>query len=213
MSSREGGRLPRVKICGITRYEDARLALDLGAWALGFIFHRASPRYLEPAAARALLARLPRETLAVAVVVDRPVEETQRLIDEVGARGVQLHGGEPPEEVEALRAEVKIKAFRVGAAFDPAAVEAYRGCHILLDTYRSGAAGGTGETFDWSVAQALSRARAVILAGGIGPENARQALEKVRPFALDVSSRVEAAPGEKDADKLKELFEALAGTS
>lgn len=203
----------RVKVCGITRLEDARAALDHGAWALGFIFHPSSPRYIEPKRAREIIGELPEGTRSIGVFVDRPGEEVRELAESVGLYGVQLHGSEPPELVGrvGLGVELCIKAFRVGPDFRPEAVDDYPSVPVLLDTYRADVAGGTGETFDWSVARGLAKRRRVILAGGLGPQNVRQAVDEVHPFAVDVSSRLEARPGVKDPRILAELFEVLRG--
>jgi phosphoribosylanthranilate isomerase len=202
---------PRVKICGITREADARAALAHGAWALGFIFHRPSPRSIEPEAARRIVQALPPEALTIGVFVDRPIEEVQAIVERVGLKGVQLHGAETPELAARIDAGLVIKAFRVGAGFDPAAVDAYDCELILLDSFREGVAGGTGETFDWEAAKALAARRPLMLAGGIRPENAAAALRAVQPFGIDVSSGVEASPGVKDSEKLAALFASVRG--
>lgn len=199
----------RVKICGITRLEDARAALDHGAWALGFIFHPPSPRFVEPEVARSILRELPEGTRSIGVFVDCPREELREIVETVGLRGVQLHGSEAPESLRGLGVELCIKAFRVGPDFRPEIVDAYPDVPVLLDSHRPGLAGGTGETFDWTVARDLARRRRVILAGGLGPRNVRRAVDEVHPFALDVSSRLEVRPGVKDHGLLAELFEAL----
>lgn len=198
-----------VKICGITRYDDARLALDLGAWAIGLIFYPPSPRAITPDRARALLAKLPRSTLAVGVFVDSPLEEVNEIAERIGLRGVQLHGGEPPEYAAAVKAEEVIVAFRVQPGFDPSQIREYRGRRILLDAYREGVPGGTGATFDWSVARAVQEKTPIILAGGLTPDNAAEAIRTVRPEGIDLSSGLESRPGEKDPEKLRRLFTVL----
>lgn len=197
---------PRIKTCGMTRYEDARLAVDLGAWALGFIFHRPSPRAVEPDVAREIVRRLPADALTIGVFVDRPLEEIEATVKHVGLRGVQLHGRETPAEVAAVSADVVVKAFRVGEDFDPAGVDQYDCDYVLLDTYRKGLPGGTGETFDWAVARLVRDRKPTIVAGGIGPKNVREAIRAACPHAVDVSSALEVSPGVKDAEKLRELF-------
>ena len=205
----------QVKICGMTRLEDARLALDLGAWAIGLIFHPPSPRYIDPDAARDLVRELPADTLSIGVFVDRPMREIHDIVEHVGLRGVQLHGKETPDEVNALSTNlsgsVVIKAFRVGEKFRVEDVDAYSCDYILLDTYRKGLQGGTGETFDWSVAHAVSQMKPTILAGGIGPENIADAIAAANPFAVDILSRTESQPGMKDSEQLHRVFEALKG--
>lgn len=201
----------RIKTCGMARYEDARLALDLGAWALGFIFHRPSPRAIEPDVAREIVRRLPSDTLTVGVFVDRPLQEIESTVEHVGLRGVQLHGRETPGEVAAVTADVVVKAFRVGEAFDPSVVDRYDCDYVLLDTYRKGLPGGTGETFDWTMARLVGERRPTIVAGGIGPQNVREAIRTACPHAIDVSSAVELSPGVKDAEKMRALFRVVGG--
>jgi phosphoribosylanthranilate isomerase len=208
-------RTARVKVCGICRFEDALLALDEGAWALGFIFHRSSPRFIAPDYAADLIADVrqatSREFLAVGVFVDWPRAELQRVVDSAGLDVAQLHGAEAPQYVAKVRAREVWKALHVGDGFDVAEVERYPAAtRILLDTFRRGEAGGTGETFDWELARAANQRRPIVLAGGIGPDNVADALERVCPEAIDVSSGVEARPGEKDAEKVRALFRNVA---
>lgn len=209
MTAGDSRALPRVKICGICRYEDARLALDEGAWALGLIFHRPSPRSIEPDRARDLVQRLPRDTLTIGVFVDRSPRDVQAIVDSVGLAGVQLHGSESPADLRAIRADLRLKAFRVGPDFDASVVDRYPDALVLLDTYRPGQEGGTGVTFDWSLARYVASRRQVVLSGGLGPDNVVAALTELRPYALDVSSRLESAPGKKSPERLRELFARL----
>jgi phosphoribosylanthranilate isomerase len=205
----------RVKICGIRRFEDAELAIELGAWAIGLIFHRASPRWIEPDEARRLVARVRelsrgRSVLVAGVFVDWGLGELQGIVESVGLDIVQLHGSEPPDYAAAVEAREVWKAFRVGPDFDPKRIDEYGDCErILLDTFRPGLEGGTGAAFDWSIARGIDPARSIILAGGLGPENVGDAIALVHPFAVDVSSSVESAPGVKDARRLQALFAAL----
>jgi phosphoribosylanthranilate isomerase len=201
-----------VKVCGIRRLEDARAALEEGAWALGFIFHRPSPRYIEPEEARAIIRELPRGALAVGVFVDWPIEALNGVVEEVGLGAAQLHGTEPPGYAARVRAAEVWKAFRVDGRFDPAVVELYPPpARVLLDAYREGVPGGTGETCDWELARRVQAERPIVLAGGLGPGNIVEALRRVEPQAVDVSSGVETEPGVKDRRKLSELFAALRG--
>ncbi len=199
----------KVKICGITRYDDACVALDAGAWALGFVFHPTSPRFIAPERAAAILDRLPRSTFSVGVFVDWPLDELNRAVRLAGLRGAQLHGDESPEYAARVEAEMVMKAFRVGEDFDPARVDGYPGQRILLDTHKGGVPGGTGRVFDWRVAREVGRRRPFILAGGLTPENAAEAVASAQPEGIDVSSGVEANPGIKDPIKLRRLFEAV----
>ena len=199
-----------VKVCGIRRLDDALVAVDSGAWALGFIFHRASPRCINPEDAARIIERLPGEVLTVGVFVDYPIDELNDVVRQAGLGAAQLHGAESPEYAREVEASTIIKAFRVGEEFDVARLEPYQDCSFLLDTYRPGQAGGTGETFDWEIAQRVGEKAPVILAGGLGPDNVREAIRVARPQAVDVSSGVESAPGVKDPAAIRRLFEAVA---
>lgn len=205
------GPEPRVKICGITNWADARLAVDAGADALGFNFYRPSPRYIEAEAAGRILRRLPRSVVAVGVFVDEPVDAVRRIAGAAGLLVVQLHGRERPSrvrQVAALRPAVKvIKAFRVRRGFSAARLASYpEAAAFLLDGFRSGVLGGTGARFDWAVARRAKRYGRIVLAGGLRAENVAEAVERVHPFAIDVSSGVEARPGKKDPAKLQALM-------
>ncbi len=203
----------KVKICGITRHEDARLALELGAWALGFVFHPPSPRRVLPEAVAEIIERLPPGTISVGVFVDAPLAEVQRTVERTGLKAVQLHGGETPAYAAAVRAERVIKAFRVKGGFDVREIDAYPGCLVLLDTYVEGSPGGTGRSCDLRIAREAQGRAPIILAGGLTPENVEEVIRAVGPEGIDVSSGVEARPGEKDPAKLRRLFEAVARAS
>jgi len=199
----------KVKICGITRVEDARLALECGAWAIGFIFHPPSPRYVTVERAAAILRELPAGTLAVGVFVDAPLAQVNSTVRAVGLRGVQLHGTEGPEFAAAVEAGEVIKGLRVGPGFDAAAVDAFPQCRILLDAFQEGVPGGTGKVCDWKTARKAQERRPIILAGGLEPANVVEAVTQVKPDGIDVSSGVEARPGIKDPVKIRRLFQAL----
>ncbi len=204
----------RVKICGITNADDAGLAVALGADALGFIFYPRSPRYLSPAAARAIIDHLPAAVLPVAVVVNETVESVRTILAESGCRIAQLHGQEPPAFLDAV-GQPAIKAFSVATEADLASIPAYAGARaILLDTKVAGQHGGTGMPFDWTLARAASACGLpIILAGGLNPENIAEAIRIARPFAVDVSSGVEREPGRKDPARLRALFAAISAMS
>lgn len=200
-----------VKICGIRRREDALLSLEEGAWALGFIFHRPSPRFIEPVEAAELLAGIRRqagaEFKAVGVFVDWDIEELNAVVSQVGLDVAQLHGDETPEYAGRVAAGEIWKAFRVGPGFEPGLLDGFSSrIGILLDGWSPAEAGGTGQSFDWSVARSCQQERPVILAGGIDAGNLSDALAAVDPFAVDVSSGVESAPGVKDGERIRELF-------
>lgn len=198
----------RVKICGVTRLEDALLAVRLGADALGFNFWPGSKRFLAPAAAREIVRRLPPLVTAVGVFVNATQDEVLRAVAASGVQVAQLHGDEPPALCGALPLPV-VKAIRVRDAASLDALAAYDGLvgAILLDSASPGY-GGSGATFDWTLAAAAAAARPVILAGGLGPDNVAEAVRAVRPFAVDVASGVESAPGLKDGELMRRFIEA-----
>ena len=200
----------RIKICGITNLEDALLAAALGADALGFIFHPKSPRYVGPDAARQIIAQLPPFILTVGVFVDEEAAVVRDLAIRVGLDWLQLHGAEPPDYCRGLGRRV-IKAFRVQDAASLAPLANFQGAAqaFLLDTYKAGQAGGTGETFDWQLARQAQKLGPIILAGGLTPDNVAQAIEVAQPHAVDAASGTEAAPGRKDPDKLRAFFKAV----
>ena len=198
---------PRVKICGVTRLEDALLAARLGADALGFNFWPGSRRFLAPAAARAMVERLPPFVTPVGVFVNQPEEEILRAAGESGVRVVQLHGDEPPGLCARLPFPV-VKAVRVATPLPLDALRAYPVAAFLLDAPSSGY-GGSGVTFDWSLAEGVAGLAPVILAGGLDPENVAAAVRRVRPYAVDVASGVESAPGVKDAARVARFIAAV----
>ncbi|CAN5372689.1 phosphoribosylanthranilate isomerase [soil metagenome] len=196
----------RVKICGITRAEDARLAAELGAAAVGFVFWPRSPRCIHPDVARAIVADLPAHVRAVGVFVDQPVEEVARVVRTVGLGAVQLHGREDSGPFEALGLPI-IKAVAVGAGFVPASVATIPPTvMVLLDAHDPAKRGGTGRTIDWSLAARVAATRDTVLSGGLDPANVRAAIAQVRPYMIDVSSGVESVPGIKDPARLRALF-------
>jgi phosphoribosylanthranilate isomerase len=200
----------RIKICGITNLEDALLAAELGADALGFIFYPPSPRSIEADTARAIIAQLPPLVTTVGVFVDEAAATVNELAPQVGLDWLQLHGQETPEYCRSLGRRI-IKAFRIQDEKSLAALALYRGAAqaLLLDTYKKGIVGGTGETFDWHLAREAKKYGPIILAGGLIPENVVQAIATARPQAVDVASGVEARPGKKDPEKLRAFFREL----
>ncbi|MBD3307092.1 phosphoribosylanthranilate isomerase [candidate division KSB3 bacterium] len=201
----------RVKICGITRREDALLACDLGADAIGFIFYAPSPRSISGDQAAAIAAQLPPHVARIGVFVETPCTEIARYIAQVKLDAVQLHGDYQIADLQQFDRQQVIAVARVSDAFRPDALAPLRdtAAAILLDTHSKGLYGGTGQTFDWQAAVAARPYGRIILAGGLGPANVRQAVDIAAPYALDVSSGVEAAPGTKDPAKLQQLFDAL----
>lgn len=201
----------RVKICGITTWEDARLSIDLGASALGFNFYPSSPRAVSPADAWAIIRRLPPFVEAVGVFVNWPAMVVDAMARSLRLGSVQLHGAESPAEVaELVRKRRVIKAVQVKRGFRVASLAAFRSADaVLLDGFAPGLHGGTGRTLDWKLARTASRYGRIILAGGLNPENIAEAIRVVRPYAVDVASSVEARPGRKDPAKLRALFAAV----
>ena len=200
-----------VKVCGITRLQDAQVAADLGAWAIGFIFHRKSPRYISPDDAFRIGERLRPDLLKVGVFVDYPLDTLNEVVSRAGLDGAQLHGDESVEYAAAVDASLVVKVFRVGTGFDPDSVTSFSEHSILLDTYQKDLYGGTGEVVDWSVARSVGDRSSFILSGGLNPDNVAEGIRASRPAAVDVSSGVEVRPGIKDSGKLHEFFEAVLG--
>ncbi|HWS86962.1 MAG TPA: phosphoribosylanthranilate isomerase [Pyrinomonadaceae bacterium] len=200
--------MTRVKVCGITNLEDALAALGAGADLLGFNFYARSPRYVTPAGAREIIERLPEGATCVGVFVNEPAPAVERIAREAGLGAVQLHGDETPEFCQSLRGLTTIKALRVGADYTPESAAAFGTDAVLLDAYVAGARGGTGHTFDWTLA-GLTRERVprLFLAGGLNPDNVAAAVAAVRPYAVDVCSGVETAPGRKSPELMRRFVE------
>lgn len=195
-----------VKVCGITRAADAQAAVAFGASAIGFIFWPTSPRFIEPEAARAIVKRLPPFVTPVGVFVDEPVDRVNRVADLVGLGVVQLHGDEQPDMLDGIHRPVVKALGRVDAA---AAARWPDRVVLLVDANDRVRRGGTGARADWEAAAALAAVRPVLLAGGITPANVAEAVRIVAPFGIDVSSGVEDAPGIKNVDRIRDLFDAL----
>ena len=199
----------RVKICGITRAQDARLAEKLGAWAIGLNFYEKSPRAVAPADAWKIRRKLALTTEAVGVFVNWKPEVMMYLVHALELTTVQLHGDETPKQLNYLEDDLPVvKAFRVGPSFSLSNFKKFRrASYFLLDAAaKKDQFGGTGKTFDWSVAQKAATKHKIILAGGLTPENVGEAILTVRPYAVDVASGVESRPGIKDAGRLREFF-------
>jgi phosphoribosylanthranilate isomerase len=198
-----------VKICGITRREDALAAADLGAWAVGFVFWPGSPRYIDPRAARAIVHALPPSMITVGVFVNQPAGHVRLVAEEAGITTIQLHGEEPLTLARSLDRPV-LKAVVVRDGFAPESLDSIPAeITVLLDAFDPVAHGGTGRTIDWTAAAAAAARRPVVLAGGLTAANIAAAIRTVRPRAVDLSSGVESAPGIKDPAKLRDLFAAL----
>jgi len=196
----------RVKICGITTVRDARLAARLGADALGFNFYRRSPRYIRPARAKAIVAALPPFISAVGVFVNEEPEEVSRICRLCGLDAAQLSGDETPADVSGVRGVQRIKGIRVASEQDVGMCRRYQAEAFLLDAYVPGEFGGTGEVFNWQLARGAAEFGPVILAGGLTVENVADAIAIAQPYAVDVASGVESAPGKKDKDLMTEFI-------
>jgi phosphoribosylanthranilate isomerase len=204
--------MTRVKICGLTGLDDAHLAVDLGAWAIGLIFHPASPRACPVDAAEEIGQALRRRTAVTGVFVNAPIEEVAAVADRCSLGMLQLHGDEGPAYCReaARRTGCRVmKAVRVKDAAAIRALEAFRVDYHLLDAHSPGRRGGTGETFEWELAADHGRSIPMVLSGGLTAENVPDGIFATRPFAVDSASGTEAAPGRKDPRRLQALFRAV----
>jgi phosphoribosylanthranilate isomerase len=204
----------KVKVCGITRPQDAELAVSLGAWAIGMIFYEPSPRRCSLEQAQVISQALRRKVELVGVFVNESLPRIAGLAEQLQLSIVQLHGDEGPSfcaEV-ARRTGAKVcKAAQVAAAGDVQDLERFHvDFHLLDATSDSGLRGGTGTTFDWALLDRRRSSVPLILSGGLSPENVGEAIDAVRPFAVDVASGVEQAPGRKDEQKTRDFFDAVA---
>jgi phosphoribosylanthranilate isomerase len=212
---------PRVKICGITDLHDAELAVELGAWAIGMVFHEGSPRRCSTEQALGITTALRRRVELCGVFVDASLDELARLTEELGLSMLQLHGDEGPAFCAEARRRTGarvIKAIQVTGAGNVRELERYHVDFHLADARASGPErqdlrGGTGETFDWSLLAERRSATPLILSGGLHPGNVAAAVEQVCPYAVDTASGTERAPGHKDETKLRRFFAAVHATS
>ena len=187
----------RVKICGITNLEDALMAVEAGADALGFVFFQGSPRYISPEQAAAIIRLLPPFVQMVGLFVNEEAATVNSVADRCGLDLVQLHGEESPGYCRNVKRRI-IKAFRVKDESSLAEMANYPVAACLLDAWSPDAHGGTGKTFNWEIAAKAAESQTIILAGGLTPDNVAGAIAAVRPYAVDISSGVESAPGKKD---------------
>ena len=200
-----------IKICGITNLEDAVAAVAAGADALGFNFYTPSPRYITPQTAREIIEQLPDSVLKVGVFVNEESPKlVQNIANESGINALQLHGDESPDYCNELADQYLIKALAVSHDFDTQVIERYQVDAIMLDTKHKTLRGGTGRVFDWSIAQEVSKiVPKLYLAGGLSPENVAEAIETVRPYAVDACSSLEDRPGIKNHDRLRAFVTAV----
>ena len=195
----------RVKICGITNLDDAMRATELGADAVGFVFYSDSPRAVDPSVVKEIIRRLPPFVTSVGVFANSSHQEILEIVDVCGLDVIQIQGDESPEFCGKLGYRV-IKAIRVRDSSSLEKMKLYSVRAFVLDTYREEALGGTGKTFDWGLALDAKRYGSIILAGGLTPENIRDAVDTVRPAGVDVSSGVEREVGIKDTEKVKKFI-------
>jgi len=198
--------MTKVKICGITSLDDALMAVEAGADALGFVFFEKSPRYLSPEVAARIIESIPPMVQVVGLFVNAELDFVNRTADSCGLDIVQLHGDESPAYCRLVRRRV-MKAFRVRGPESLVSLADYRVAAYLLDAYSPNAYGGTGESFDWDCAAAAKEQGAIVLAGGLNPGNIALAVAKVAPYAVDVSSGVESSPGCKDPEKVRRFIQ------
>ena len=207
--------MTKIKFCGITRLDDAELAVGAGAWAIGLIFWPRSPRRCELDAAAEIAAAVKRRAEVVGVFVNATLDHVAQTADGVGLTMIQLHGEEGPAYCSeaARRTGCKvIKAARVRSGADVQALAPFHTDYHLLDSYTAGVPGGTGETFSWEIARSHRGRIPVILSGGLNPDNVADAIAAVRPYAVDVASGIELRPGRKDPEKLAAFAAAVRAT-
>lgn len=206
----------RIKHCGITSLDDAHLAAEAGAWALGMVFWPGSPRCCQLAEAQLVGAALRRTVKLAGVFVNARLEQIDEVVQAVGLSLVQLHGDEGPAfcaEVARRTGAQVIKAVRVRSRATLQAAAAFHSDYLLLDAHVEGVPGGTGRTVDWELVRGARLAAPVILSGGLTPANVAEAIAATQPFAVDAASGTERAPGVKDPDKLRAFAEAVRGVS
>ena len=202
----------KVKICGITNVEDAAVAVEAGADAVGFVFHRKSPRAVEPALVKWIVATLPPLVTPVGVFVNEDVATVRAMMDDCGLALAQLHGDETAAYCEELARPV-MKALRLkdrGSFLALAEFQGRAGVRgFILDSFSENVYGGTGEVTDWDLAAEAAKSATIVLAGGLTPENVAEAIRTVHPYGVDVSSGVESVPGKKDHGKVRAFLQAV----
>jgi phosphoribosylanthranilate isomerase len=202
----------KIKICGITNAQDAEAAVAAGADALGFVFYAQSPRCIEPAVAKRIIAQLPPFILSVGVFVNQDQETIRNIYNECGLAFAQLHGDETPAFCESLGRPI-LRALRLRDRGSLLALAEYKGRMdvrgFVVDAFSAEAYGGTGQTVDWSLAREVAKAAPILLAGGLTPGNVQEAVRQVQPYGVDVSSGVEERPGKKDHEKIRAFTRAI----
>ncbi len=202
--------MARIKVCGMTNELDATRAANYGAWAVGFIFYKKSPRFISPFKAKKIIDKLPPFVIPVGVFVNQHFGAIKDIIAHTGLRVVQLHGEEDHHFCHRLkRLNVKvIKVFRVGEDFNPKELGLYKVDAFMFDTFDKYNYGGTGKTFDWNVLKDVKSLNVpIILSGGLNSQNVIEAVNGLKPYAVDVNSSVEQEPGKKDGKKMKDFID------
>jgi phosphoribosylanthranilate isomerase len=202
----------KVKICGITDIDDAYSAAELGVDALGFIFYPKSQRYVTPAKVKEIIRKLPHEIVRVGVFVNHEIEEVKEIARFCGLHLIQLHGDESPEYCAQFPMSSLIKAVSCQTEEEIRELRNYPVSAILVDARDAGQYGGTGKISDWRLAVKVKEIHPLILAGGLNRENIREAIERVRPQAVDINSGVEISPGRKDPNKIREIMKIVRET-
>ena len=197
-----------MKICGITSYQNAKIAVNYGASAIGIIFFQGSPRYVDPEKVKNWISDIPLNVKKVGVFVDEKIENIHNIAGELNLDFIQLHGGESSEYCDQMIKPV-IKVFRVGDDFDNRVLDDYQVAAFLFDTYQKGKHGGTGENFNWELIADLNTDTPIILSGGLNSVNIINGINVVNPSAVDINSGVESTPGVKDKGKVENIFTKL----
>jgi phosphoribosylanthranilate isomerase len=197
-----------IKICGITNKIDALNASRLGIDMMGFVFYPQSKRFISPLSVRDIVNELPQDIVKVGVFVDEESEKVRSIAEEAGLDALQFHGSESPEFCAAFKDSFKvIKAFRLKDRHGLKTINDYDVDYYLLDTFKADTVGGTGEVFDWKILKDFEFLKPVLLSGGLNPKNVAAAIQEIAPYGVDVSSGVESAPGEKDAQLMEKFVE------
>ncbi len=197
----------KIKVCGITNIDDAYSAAGCGVDALGFIFYPKSQRYVAPVKAKEMIQKLPSEVIRVGVFVNHTIQEVKEVVQYCGLDLIQLHGDESPEYCARFPMSCLIKGVSFQREEEIGELRNYPVSAVLMDAHDPGQYGGTGKNSDWKLAIRVKETHPLILAGGLNRENIREAIEKVRPQAVDINSGVEIQPGKKDPRKIKEIVE------
>src|SRR3989338_10306528 len=201
--------MTKVKICGITNYEDAAHAAILGADYLGFNFYELAPRHVDESEVKKFIGRLPNHVKKVGVFVNQNPDKVKKIVKNLDLDLIQLHGDETQDYCSKLKAGTKkkiIKAFRIKEKEDIDKIKNYNADYLMFDAHKEGMFGGTGKTFDWKIIKGVNKP--FFLSGGLNPKNVREAIRIAKPYAVDAASGVEANPRKKDYDKMKRFIEA-----